>query len=96
MFEDNSSIMKEQSCFRLDNSVRWTGTVTLEIADFSARQVSRKVPHFSYYLCKTLRNRKRIMFFLIGLFYWQLMDLDVKYLDVFFTELIFDENFTLW
>lgn len=35
------------------------------------------------------------MFFLIGLFYWQLMDLDVKYLDVFFTELIFDENFTL-
>lgn len=29
------------------------------------------------------------MFFLIGLFYWQLMDLDVKYLDVFSHEVDF-------
>lgn len=29
------------------------------------------------------------MFFLIGLFCWQLMDLDVKYLNVFFHEVDF-------
>lgn len=67
------------------DSVRWTGTVTLEIAAFSAGRVSSKVLHyFSHYLCKTLRNRRRTMFFLIGLFYWRLMDLHVKYLNIFF------------
>lgn len=67
------------------DSVRWTGTVTSEIAAFSAGRVSSKVLHyFSHYLCKTLRNRRRTMFFLIGLFYWRLMDLHVKYLNIFF------------